>query len=132
MKRSPLSRKTLLRRGRPKPVNRNDPARIAWKEPTGGYCQCGCQRFSMHLEGHHVLEAQLLKREGREDVLWDPRNRMMLAPACHSNHTSAFRRIALKAVPAPAVAFAVEVLGEDRAALYLARMYRADVSRRAA
>jgi hypothetical protein len=72
------------------------------------------------------VDAQIVKREKRFDLLWDLRNSMLLAPEpCHSNHTNAHRRIALSAVPLPARAFAIELLGEDRAILFFTRTYRA-------
>jgi 5-methylcytosine-specific restriction endonuclease McrA len=117
MKRSPL------KRGRRKPIDRTDPDFIAWKIPHGGYCQCQCGTFSMHLERHHVLPLSTLKQLGRLDVAWDLANSMLLAPVCHARHTNAVRRIPLEMVPEAAVAFVVDVLGEDRSVLFFARFY---------
>lgn len=118
-----MMRRSPLRRSRPKPVDRNDPQRQLWKTSHAGFCQCGCGRFAMHLERHHVLDLQVLKREHREDVAWDARNAMLLHPQCHGRHTSAMRRIPLSSVPEAALAFAVDVLGEDRACLFFSRYY---------
>lgn len=127
MKRSPLRRRTALL-SRPRRENRNDPARLAWKEPHAGWCQCGCDRFSMHLDRHHVTEAQTLRQLGREDLLWNMANSMLLDPHCHANHTSAFRRIPLPAVPEAAIAFAVDLFGSDLAAAdYFSRRYQPEV-----
>lgn len=127
MKRTALLRRTPLR-SRPKRVDLTDPARVAWKTSQSGWCQCGCDRFSLHLEKHHVTERQTVVREGRPDLEWDPRNGMYLAPICHARHTSAMRRIPLPSVPDAAVAFAVELFGSDlRAAQYLARFYQAEL-----
>lgn len=128
MKRSPLSRTSALRRrhslrARRKPADRTDPARAIWKVPHAGFCQCGCNRFALHLERHHVTTLEAIKAEGRMDVAWDLGNSMLLHELCHSRHTSAFRKIRLEKVPELALAFAVDLLGEDRAALYLARHY---------
>lgn len=128
MKRSALLRRTPLRtrsqlRSRPKRVDRTDPARIEWKIVHAGPCDCGCHRFSMHLDHHHVVSQQEIKREGREDMLWDPRNGMYLHPLCHERHTRAMRRIPLERVSGAALAFAVDLLGVERAALYVARHY---------
>lgn len=126
MKRSPLNRYTPLR-SRPKKLTRTE-AEFAWKDHGPGWCQCGCDRFSMHRERHHVLERSWLKQNGFGKHQWDIRNSMLLAPACHANHTSAFRRIPLESVPEAALAFAVDLLGEDRAALEIARRYGAQVT----
>lgn len=115
MKRSPLKRKPR--------VKRDEPGRDAWKASKAGPCQCGCHRFSMHLERHHVIELQRIRQEGRDDLAWDLRNSMLLHPHCHGRHTSAMHRIAIERIPEEALAFAVDLLGEDRAALYIARYY---------
>lgn len=137
MKRSPISRFSPLQRRsplrqRPKKVSRTE-SEFLWKQTVSGFCQCGCSRFSLRLERHHVLDAQFLKRERHTAHLWDQRNSMLLHPLCHARHTNAFRRIPIEAVPEAALAFAVDLLGEDRAAVEIARRYGAQVTvRRAA
>lgn len=127
MKHTPLKRTGSLKRSQlrshPKRVDRTDPARIAWKVPHGGFCQCGCDRFALHLERHHIVALSTIRQEGRLDLEFDLRNSLLLHPHCHSWHTDASRRIPLAAVPSVALDFAVELLGRDRAALYMARFY---------
>lgn len=120
MKRSPLRRRTGLR-SRPKQINRNDPARQAWKTSVAGYCQCGCDRFSLHLHRHHVLLEQIVEREHGD--VYDLANSMLLHPHCHANHHSAARKVPIESVPAAAVLFAVGLLGEAAAADYFDRRY---------
>ena len=131
MKRSRLLRRTPLRSRRrptrPRP-GEDYLARAAWKEPRSGFCTCGCGRFSMHLERHHVVEAQRIKQEGRWDLLWRLDNSMLLHPTCHARHTAAFRRIRIEYVPAPALQFALELLGEGPAAAYIERHYNCEVT----
>jgi hypothetical protein len=57
---------------------------------------------------------------------------MLLDPHCHARHTSAMYRIHVENLPDAALAFAVDLLGEDRAALYVERYYNCDRQRRAA
>lgn len=100
-------------------------ARLAWKEPKAGKCRCGCSPplIALHLENHHIVEQQMIKRLGRYDLLWDPRNALPLHPKHHAWHTSAFRRIPLASIPDAAVTFAIELLGEGSATVYLDRHY---------
>jgi hypothetical protein len=60
-----------------------------------------------HLQAHHVLSRQRLRRRGLEHLVWDPANG---APACedpcHRRHTTALRRIRLGELPPEAVEFA--------------------------
>jgi hypothetical protein len=129
MKRSPLKRYTALR-SRPKRVSPIEGS-FLWKEPHAGYCQCGCTRFALRLERHHVVYAQHVKAEHGNE--WDMANSMLISNWCHSHHHSGFRRIPLESIPEPALAFGVDLMGEDKAALYFARYYGADMSiRRAA
>jgi hypothetical protein len=50
---------------------------------------------------------------------------MPLCVPCHQAHHARTRPVALAALPEEAVAFAVRLLGEDRAHTYLARRYAA-------
>jgi hypothetical protein len=86
----------------------------------------------MHRERHHVLERGWLVKNGFKRYEFDLRNSMLLHPYCHANHTSAHRRIPVESVPERALAFAVDLLGEDRAAMEIARRYGAQVSYRRA
>lgn len=78
----------------------------------------------MHLHRHHVLLEQRVRREGGDP--WDIANSMLLHPDCHDEHHSGAphaRRIKLANVPLAAVAFAVDLLGEDGAVRYFAARY---------
>lgn len=138
MKSSPLTRRTPPRRTGPLRRRRKpvvvDPAvvaaREAWKVPRAGFCACGCDRFALHLERHHVVYEQHVRAEGGD--VWDLANSILLHPRCHSQHHSAARRIPLAQVPDSALAFAVDLLGEDAAALYFVRRYTVGYGKRVA
>ena len=130
MKRSPLLRRKPLRattglqrrsplRSRPKrqPL---EPGEAEWKRKRPGWCEC-CGHFEWILHGHHVLYLQVVRREG--GPLFHPDNRMDLCSVCHFRHHYASHKIPLWKVPAAARAFAVELLGEHRAAEFFARRY---------
>jgi hypothetical protein len=117
MKRTPLKRGRL-----PSAVDLLDPARVAWKSPVWGPC-AACGRYGLLLR-HHVVLEQHVRREGGNP--WDLRNALALgyyACSCHRDHHHAVRRIPIARVPAPAVTFASELLGEPRATDYLRRYY---------
>lgn len=128
LKRTDSLKRTVLR-SRPKrrvetPVERE--ARLAWKTPHQGFCSCGCERFSMHLERHHVCYEQHVRREGGD--VWNIANSMLLHPTCHASHHSAMRRIKIEYVSRAALEFALELLGEARSADYFARFYDCTVT----
>lgn len=120
MRRSPLLRKTRLRaRAKPRKAN---PARDAWKTQEFGRCAvCGHLGY---LVRHHVIYAQHVRRAD-PSLEWDQRNAMLLGQdcTCHASHHAAVKRIPLELVPEAAVAFAVDLLGEEFAAAYLQRRY---------
>lgn len=60
------------------------------------------------VEAHHVVSQQQLRRAGRDDLLWDPRNGMAVCDQGHDRHHLAFDRIPRDRVPARCLAFAVE------------------------
>lgn len=114
MKRSALRRRT--------PSARTDPDRIAWKaEPHAGFCECGCDRFSLHLQRHHVIYEQHCR--AAHGSVWDLANSMLLHPDCHRQHHAAIHRVSVDVLPEKALAFAVDLFGEAAAALYIARYY---------
>lgn len=132
----PLERRTPLRaraglRRRPKrqvmTVEQWD-ARLLWKTPTAGFCQCGCGRFSLYLERHHVVSQMKLKQIGRHDQLWNLANGMLLTPTHHEWHTNHARKIKIEYVPEVALAFALDVLGEGGAAAYVSAHYDCTVT----
>ncbi len=124
MKRTPLQRRSQLR-SRPRTVDRNDPARVAWKVPHSGWCQCGCTPpvFALHLERHHVYPLSKLKQLGRMDQAWTLANSMLLAPQHHRWHTDHFRLIPVQFVPAAAVEFVEGLIGADASLEFFLRAY---------
>ena len=125
MKRSPLIRRTRLKRQRTTQKPRPSDVECAiFTEPSGGYCDCGCGRFAIWRDNHHVIPQQLIKREGRQDLLWDIRNRMRLHRFCHERHTNCSHKLSISVVPDAALVFAVEFFGDDqRAADWFCRHY---------
>lgn len=116
MKRTPLI-------ARPGPDRRSEPGYRAWHTPAHGPCAaCGTRGLLLR---HHVVLEQTVRREGGDP--WDLANALALGYygcACHRQHHHATRRLPLAIVPPAAVAFAQALLGEARAADYLARYYR--------
>jgi hypothetical protein len=63
-----------------------------------------------HLQAHHALSRQRLRRNGLEHLFWDPRNAVPACEdPCHRWHTTAKARIQLAALPPEALEFAEEV-----------------------
>lgn len=56
----------------------------------------------------------------------DERNLVPVAFDCHGGHHSGARRLKVSRFPDPVIEFAVELLGERRAAQYLERYYVAN------
>ena len=82
---------------------------------------CGTRRGPFHL--HHVIYRQEVRRNRGNQK--DPANLMPLCVPCHQDHHARKRPVPLARVPAEAVEFAVRLLGEDRAHVYLTRRYAA-------
>ena len=62
-----------------------------------------------HLQAHHALSRQRLRRNGLEHLFWDPRNAVPACEnPCHPWHTTAKARIKMSALPAEALEFAGE------------------------
>lgn len=129
MKRTPLKRRSALKRSAARSrahlsvVKTPAPGEREWKTPRWGRCEnCGWIAV-VPLHGHHVVARQVLARAGLNQ--WDERNKMSLCPRCHFEHEYGMenRKIGLEKVPERALAFAVDVLGEDQAAEYLQRHY---------
>lgn len=117
MRRSPL-------RARP-PVDRSDEAGYrAWHTPVWGPCAV-CEKRGLLLR-HHVILEQHVRIEGGDP--WALANSLALgyfACSCHRRHHSACARLPISCVPAAAIAFAVQLLGAERAEDYLKRYYAA-------
>jgi hypothetical protein len=101
-----------------------EPGWREWHQPIWGRCQC-CG-VPGRLERHHVILAQHVRAEG--GAVYDLRNSLTLGRycRCHRSHHQAAVRLPLSCVPAAALGFAVELLGEHQAAAYLARFYRSE------
>lgn len=116
-----MRRSTL--RPRP-PVDRSaEPGYREWHAPIFGTCEV-CGMGHQPLERHHVMHEQHVRREA--GWAYDMRNSIEIGRycACHRQHTSATRRLPASKIPQPALAFMVELLGEDRTADYIVRYYR--------
>lgn len=61
------------------------------------------------VENHHVVDQQKLREIGREDLLWDPRNRLRVDYRTHRRHTAAVERIPLAALTKAHLEFAAEI-----------------------
>lgn len=124
-RRHPLKRRAALKSSpRRQPAT---PEQIAWGTDNGGYCPV-CLEFAFHLEAHHVFPKSRLRQMGRDDLLWDQRNRLLVCSRCHERHTSMFKPIPLPCVPEAAVEFVVDLLGGDlEAADFFRRAYLPEV-----
>lgn len=73
---------------------------------------------------HHVVTEAHVRLAGGDP--WDLRNALAVGAhcRCHSRHHQAAARIARATLPSQAVQFAVDLLGEAGAELYLSRFYR--------
>lgn len=95
-----------------------------WHAPIFGQC-ANCGTGPQRLERHHAIHEQHVRLEG--GAPWDLRNSIALGVhlcRCHSRHTTAAERLPVSLVGPVQLGFALELLGEDRTALYLARYYR--------
>lgn len=62
------------------------------------------------LQGHHCISQQSLRNHGHADKLWAAANGVAACEyPCHSQHTTAVRRIKRSALPTPALEFAMEL-----------------------
>lgn len=82
-------------------------------------CVCGCGAKAV--QRHHVIYRQHLRQAGGS--VKDARNLVPIAHACHGGHHSGARRLRVVRLPDPVFEFAIELLGAERAALYLGRYY---------
>jgi hypothetical protein len=98
--------------------NRKAPGK--WLRKRKARCE-RCNRRAPRLPLHHVVYRQHVEKEGGD--VWDPRNAMTLCDDCHDAHHDRVAIIPTSALPRSAVQFAVELMGQDRARIYLARYY---------
>lgn len=96
--------------------------RVEWRPRTG---KCAVCRRRGPIWYHHVVLAQHVRREGGD--VWDFRNALPVGQpflcSCHEAHHNAQPRIPAAKLPDDAIRFAVELMGEDRAAEYIRRYY---------
>lgn len=136
MKRGRLERRTELARGAPPQRRRRkrDPKeaakRAAWIKELWrradrdeyGLARCAVTGeteldAAERLEGHHVIEKEHIRQKfpnghgGRSlvDLVWDPRNGMLVLVSVHQRHTKRYKTIPIGAVPADAFEFAREL-----------------------
>lgn len=82
-------------------------------------CVCGCGQRAV--QRHHVVYRQHIAQDGGDAR--DPRNLVPVAHNCHGGHHSGARRFRLSRLPDSVFEYAAELMGADRAALYLGRYY---------
>ena len=61
------------------------------------------------IQGHHIIEQQHLKRHGKREHLWDPRNGMGLCAYHHARHTHWRQRVPRELLPPAVYDFADEI-----------------------
>lgn len=94
-----------------------------WREWTAAvFGDCAACGHPGRLERHHVVHAQHVRDPAK---VFDLRNSLLLGVhcRCHSRHTTAAERLPASAITADNLAFMLELLGEDAAALYIGRYY---------
>lgn len=118
MRRSPLRDRTAERQA----VKLNEPGRAEWKRAHWGPC-AACGGVGP-LVRHHVVYEQHVRAIDPSRA-WDLDNALSLGQfcRCHARQHAGSHRLAASILPAAAVEFAVEMLGDGPAALYVARYY---------
>jgi hypothetical protein len=107
----------------PRADHRSEPGFYAWKAPSFGCCAvCGVDGLLIR---HHCVTENRVRREGGNP--YDLRNALGLGAwcPCHRQHHSSAAKLPLSSVPPAAIAFAVELLGQDAAEAYMHRYYAA-------
>lgn len=127
LKADPLKTAAFHRRGRgrldrkpPTPPNRDGAQR--WYAALRGIRGCASCGGRIGLVLHHVVYRQHVRARGGDE--WDPRNALALCDPCHAAHHRRGRVLPVSLLPAAALIFASELLGEA-AENYLARYYEA-------
>lgn len=102
-------KRTPLRRGRPRRRTAGErAASAAWG--TRGRCEIPYDHeCDGRVENHHVIDQEKLRDVGREDLLWDPRNRLRVDNRTHRRHTNAVERIRRDALRPEHLEFAAEL-----------------------
>jgi hypothetical protein len=135
VKRSPLGRKTPLKRTTPikrarlRPGRRVHPdreAKLAFQRAAQQQLACmnpACPCPSAPWNAHHIVYRQHLRALGADE--WPPELALRLCTDCHDRYHARSLRLTADMLPPTAVAFAVRLLGAERAAAYLDRYYPA-------
>jgi hypothetical protein len=118
----PLARRARLRTA--KKVSEPNPLRDEFKTVRDGICRV-CGAVGQVRRHHIVLEQHVRLLDGDE---WDTRNGLWVGAfdyvcLCHRRHHNAVERIPFGLLPHPAVEFAIELFGRDRALAYFDRYY---------
>lgn len=131
MKRTPIKRNGAPKRKPKKAMNADERAKLlietrAFKEAARRQQVCAlCGKEATNSnpwEAHHVITQSFLKREHLDQ--WHPDNSLRLCQApCHDQHTRAFIRLPLRCLTDRNIAYAVALLGEEKAHTYLTRHY---------
>jgi hypothetical protein len=137
VKRSPLKRAAALKRTTPlarKPRRRSGAAAARYRPDTTAFREAAraqgacmnprCPRPDRCWTSHHVVYKQHLIAEKAPD-LFPPADAMRLCVDCHAAYHARSLRLPADVLPPAAVAFAIELLGRERAAAYFARYYGA-------
>jgi hypothetical protein len=109
--------------GRAEQLSAPLPGEVEWKRSRWGRCSACGQPGP--LVRHHVLLAQIVRLIAPERV-WDLRNSMDLGMRCpchERHHAGGEHRLPASAIPTAAIAFTRELLGDERARIYLYRRY---------
>ena len=102
---------------------------MSGRAPAWACCACAAGRVASSSSNITILvRAQVVRREGGDP--WDLRNALDVGTEavcrCHARQHSAFQRIPLSRIPDAALDFIIELLGSERAALWLASHYSQD------
>lgn len=112
MRRTRLQRKPLWSRRKPKAagVISSD----IWRHGLGPCVVCPAEggECSGPIQGHHIIPRQKLRHYGYLDFLLDRRNRLAVCEHRHEQHTTGYKPIPRRVLPASVFEFAEE-LGLD-------------------
>ena len=82
-----------------------------WRSNMGScqVCRYETQSCFGPIQPHHVIEAKTLKKRGLHEHLYDVRNRLPVCEWRHEQHTTRFKPIPRRLIPASAEEFAEEL-----------------------
>lgn len=95
--------------------------RRAWRDHPKACERCGRRG---RVERHHLIRSQVVSRHHGD--VYDPRNRLVLCPACHPDGPRGSARLPIAAVPDSAFEFAAELLGPGKAYNELRRFHEGE------